>query len=1731
MSKGKRTQHTAEHGINFGKTCYGVRSCMAIAVAGVLAIVAGTASATSTFIHSHHYVSSPDTMVGNVLHEEHVVTDADAPTDDEMASHPEADSYGTRLQSVFLQPIYGSETGTQTTSPQSFTAENIDWTYRLVNDPSFAYSVTGGVLGVDHKVTFTSEGETANFGLTVVNSAAADCDSASAAIFIESSDPYSDADPSQPGTVNLNAETTSISAVATGEASSTIHGVNMENYGTFHMNGKEVTITVQTESNLRPTLEPSDTEPFESFGIFKYGVGDITSSAETVLNINVTGTGGNADNAPLDDINGAADVAANIGGLYTEGGTIDLQGETNITVNGNGNWATGAQLWAVDLERDSDRPFPDNTDQTTNFGGNTTITVTSAKSQAVGLLVGGLWFDVDATEEERNELVSHVGEVSVTAEKDLTIKATNTDGSLGSVGIAFNRWGGADATVNLEGTTVITADEALGVFGDNLIALEPSEEGGSYEPLKDAVFALNNSGDLTLNGNVDGYTGTFTQTAGSTTLNTTNGKFFGGDVNIEGGTLTAENASLTLNAQSGSLNVSNAALSMHALAVEASQKLTLQNAEVTAGFFSVEEGVTVDAGGSTFVLNGNDERDSHIDGTITNLGSIVVNNGTLDLDSQGYMGFVEGATVTLNGDALLSFTGTMKGGDLVFNDGTYLYTPENPASDTLEIDGGKVDFNGNVHLIGGQKGVEADLEDTIPIKNLVLSHNPDDDEPVPEITFNGGQYDFTSTAVEAGTLTFTGETGAVTIEEASVTNGTFAVTGGTVTTTAFTAAGGNANVSGGTLHTDTLNATGAFTMNITGNDSFIVGRFVGAEGGAFTLASGAMQADVVDLANGLLTVNGGATLVTFSGQLFTTALVAEGTNVDAGELRYGADHLSFGSGSTLALRDKFYNMDYVNDAQDLLGDVHITLTGTEVNAQGEEVTEKPLDKMPEDTTLVNTTITADADESGTVTIGSSVGGKDLVVGEDTTSVAVSQDKTFTLVGSSEGGELIRNVSGDAVQSVEVSGGLTLGESTADPGSGTISGTITVKGNANLTSQNGEYEVGTVNATDAQVNVSSGSLSVSTLTATNGQINVASGTLTVEDLTLSGTTDLTSGANAAMNLGEVTTSEGGRHQLKGEISAQSVTGNGTLLVGSAAEGNSASATLAVQTLNHSGIIFIDPAWVDGAPMSDGSFLTVQQLEDSGLKADVVAGQNSTFVFGASKDDAVTAFADTNLTYGEEKDVTAVLYVAAPVEVTTGSITVDGSMSELKEGFAPTDGTVTVAENGLAMFDGKAMEGLEAGQAVITTDGTVTFAKGSHIRLVNLTKSSTGTLVDAGTLTIEDTDLLANAVSTSDIVSATLKQVGETITFETELKDAAVVFNGFKGASLMNAMHEADANNTDSPDRATRFLSRMASHGDYGVASTSETVDIGNQAMALAATAGVYNVALDSSKLMNRSLERRMTLADNFDRTNGVTVWADVFGTTNQADSLYGDGGYDMDLYGGVLGADVEVVPGAVLGAALTVGTGDGGSKSAAIDVDNDADFFGLSVYGSHRIGNCNGMIDIGWMHTKSDLSATAFGMSIGDEVKADAFTIGLGAEHLMKFGSVNVVPHVGIRWTRLDVDGYEGAFKTDDDTMNVFTLPIGVAFSGNLNAGGWKLAPMVDLAVVPSFGDDKAESKVYWQGVSETVKTQVVDDAPFQASLGINAQNGNWTIGASYDLGVGGDDRLDNAFTLRARYAF
>lgn len=614
-------------------------------------------------------------------------------------------------------------------------------------------------------------------------------------------------------------------------------------------------------------------------------------------------------------------------------------------------------------------------------------------------------------------------------------------------------------------------------------------------------------------------------------------------------------------------------------------------------------------------------------------------------------------------------------------------------------------------------------------------------------------------------------------------------------------------------------------------------------------------------------------------------------------------------------------------------------------------------------------------------------------------------------------------------------------------------------------------------------------------------------------------------DAVFDLGTVTTAENGSGALNvlgAKAQADEIGGAVDVNIGS----SDAAGHVHVTKLSTSGLIFLDPVWKGNDEISGGSFLTVSDVGSDGkLNAQIVVGRNSTLAIGATKEQTVEAFAETALDYGRN-DVTAVFYAKKAVSLSdTGAIYVNGSLPE-----APTSvqaGSFNVAANGLFMADAAA-----AAQGAVVTASTVKFEEGAHIRVVGLSdETMSGTLMsatstDQNAILIDQT-VLDDAAQNSGIYSLDIGIAGGNVTYVATEVAAADAFPNFKGTAFLEALREVGLDE-NAADRTQAFLSRLNYH--YGM-TADEASDIGNQAMALAATAGVYNVALDASKLMNRSVDGRMSIANGLVRGEGATVWADVLATTNEAKSLYGDSGYDVDLYGGVLGADVGLGNGKVIGAALTVGTGDGGSKGAAFDVDNDADFVGFSVYGSHRLGDFNGKVDIGWMHTTSDLSATAFGVKLDDEVTADAWTVGIGGEYLFNVGSINIVPHVGIRWTRLDVDGYTGAFKTDDDTMDVFTAPIGVAFSGNVDAGGWKLAPKVDLSIVPSFGDDEATSKVRWGSVKETIKTQVVDDAPFQASLGIDAQNGDWTVGAAYELGIGGDDRLDNAFTLRARYVW
>ena len=304
---------------------------------------------------------------------------------------------------------------------------------------------------------------------------------------------------------------------------------------------------------------------------------------------------------------------------------------------------------------------------------------------------------------------------------------------------------------------------------------------------------------------------------------------------------------------------------------------------------------------------------------------------------------------------------------------------------------------------------------------------------------------------------------------------------------------------------------------------------------------------------------------------------------------------------------------------------------------------------------------------------------------------------------------------------------------------------------------------------------------------------------------------------------------------------------------------------------------------------------------------------------------------------------------------------------------------------------------------------------------------------------------------------------------------------------------------------------------------------NTATNLAVLGGAFSTAVDINNEVWKALDRRTSLANlNVARNEtGVTPWVDVIGTFNSADGLYGSSGYEADIYGAVFGADWTASCGAILGAAISVGQADANSVDNSTKVDNDVDFWGVSIYGSHQIGNVNGKFDLGYISTSNDLSAYAgyFG-KVKESLDADIFTIGLGAEYLANVGSLNVVPHAGFRWSSIDMDSSK--YGADYDKMNLFQMPIGVTFSGTFDMTGWKVAPMFDISVVPAFGDKDAVAS-YTGGIEDSVR--VVDTNPIQATLGVNASVGAWTFGVNYGLTAGSDERLNNSLNANARYTF
>ena len=625
-----------------------------------------------------------------------------------------------------------------------------------------------------------------------------------------------------------------------------------------------------------------------------------------------------------------------------------------------------------------------------------------------------------------------------------------------------------------------------------------------------------------------------------------------------------------------------------------------------------------------------------------------------------------------------------------------------------------------------------------------------------------------------------------------------------------------------------------------------------------------------------------------------------------------------------------------------------------------------------------------------------------------------------------------------------------------------------------------------------------------VTLTSGSMTVNNGVFTVKSLKTTAQGSATVAENANLTL----------KSLAGEGGAVAVAGNGVLTVESLATGAQAGVTL---TGSH-----VDDKNTKAKVAKYFRLAEATSTTDAATTLGMVTRTPDTatqLVVGTADDSVLTKFmADNQYTY-DYVDVTADPFsdikhvdsatliatnvnVAARLEMTgltvfdMGSIVVE--KDQLGNNKAIVRGGTVSGEIGLANVSGKSL----------TWDAKTGLGS---VQLFD------GTTTQTGGITIGDAMLDGTLVNGEAVV---------------KVQNAEEVMPGFflnKDMQRIYDEHLFDAASSDAQiamlTQFSQAVNGMTSLGE--IKAASQALEEGSNSAVLG---GAYNAALDAGEQFNKALDRRMTVANGLNRAEGFTLWADVIGTSNQAKKLYGNSGYDLDLYGGVLGGDYTFAQyDATLGAALTVGTGSGGSKGTATSIDNDVDFVGFSVYGNKRCPIVNSKFDLGYMQTKSDISAANSMGNWSSDVKAKAFTFGFGVELPTTVGIVNVTPHAGIRYTRLDVEGRDGLFGTDDDKLNVFQAPLGVTFSGAFETSGWNLAPTFDLSVVPAFGDKDATTK--YNGLTTEVITRVVDSSPVQATLGLSAQKDAFTFGINYTLGAGSDERQNHSFNANVRYTF
>lgn len=632
-----------------------------------------------------------------------------------------------------------------------------------------------------------------------------------------------------------------------------------------------------------------------------------------------------------------------------------------------------------------------------------------------------------------------------------------------------------------------------------------------------------------------------------------------------------------------------------------------------------------------------------------------------------------------------------------------------------------------------------------------------------------------------------------------------------------------------------------------------------------------------------------------------------------------------------------------------------------------------------------------------------------------------------------------------------------------------------------------------------------------------------------------------------------------------VNAESLTftgDSGILSVGQAQgeEQESAGGSLHLTTLDlNGGMLLLDPDYGSAAAFTTVIGTDTEDFVSTG--GSVGVGQNSVFVSGMAKDEAQSLLSKLGLTNSQgslsRTNVGSAVVLNKSYHIAKGAalyLNADGkidgvndslytNVNALVNSLGGSGGAVELGENTALVvtqsFTDKASE-LYLLEFADATNASVTLAEnskiifdstalvaGDQVKLTNTTN-----VTDSGTVI----STAGGGLLTGSIVSGTNEYL---INFSFNRGAERLLTQQSDPVKDMTVTVLKNENGAyDSTEAGVAFIAATGAHnGGRDTESAARLALYGGAAQAALTAQNSVNEAV-SERVGSAQPSSGLVAADN---GQGAGLWLNPVYKSSDLDGFEAQGldyGADIDLYGVALGGDFTFGPNVRVGAAFHIGAGDADGEGVGAGVSNDFDYYGFSLYAGTSFGNFAVGADFGFTQVSNELEQSAYLGKLSADTDAQILTLGVRGEYLFSSDVANITPHVGLRYTSLDIDDYTvkcdatTIAHNDSDHMNVFSLPVGVTIAKDITAGAWTVAPQFDLTLTANMGDDELESSTEFVGVEAVgLATEVLDSFTYGAKLGLKAQ---YQESFSFGLNVGyvGSSNSDEfGVNANARFSF